>query len=92
MKAAKKDSGTIQSNLSKFLIMYSNSPHSTTRECPSPLFLGRRLGTRLDRIKPSFSKTVSKSQSKLVRSTSDRNYDTGQSVSMKDYRNNGFLG
>ena len=88
MKATKKDFRTIQSKLSKFLIMYRNSPHSTTGECPSSLFLGRRLATRLDLIKPSLSKTISKSQSKMVRSTFDRNYDIGQSVSIKDYRNN----
>lgn len=88
MKAAKQDSGMVQSKLSKFLIMYRNSPHSTTGECPSSLFLGRRLATRLDLIKPSLGGTVSKSQSKMVRSTFDRNYDIGQSVSVKDYRNN----
>ena len=88
MKAAKSDPGTVQSKLSKFLIMYRNSVHSTTGECPSTLFLGRKLTTRLDLIKPNLSGTVEKSQSKMVRSTKDRDYAVGQTVAVKDYRGN----
>ena len=47
MKAAKNDSGTVQTKLSKFLIAYRNKPHSTANECPATLFLGRKLTTRL---------------------------------------------
>ena len=88
MKAAKSDSGTVQSKMSKFLIMYRNSVHSTTGECPSTLFLGRKLTTRLDLLKPNLSGTVQKSQSKMVRSTVDRDYEVGQTVAVKDYRGN----
>ena len=73
MKAAKSDSGTVQSKLSKFLIMYSTSVHSTTR---------------LDLIKPNLSGTVEKSQSKMVRSTVERDYMVGQTVAVKDYGGN----
>ena len=76
MKAAKSDSGTVQSKLIKFLIMYRNSVHSTTGECPSTLFLGRKLTTRLDLMKPNLSGTV------------DRDYMVGQTVAVKDYRGN----
>lgn len=86
MKAAENNQGTIQTKLSKFLIVYRNTPHSTTKECPSTLFLGRKLATRLDPIKPNLSETVSKSQKKMVRSTRDRRYELGESVSVKDYR------
>ena len=86
MKAAKNDYGTIQTKLAKCLIVYRNTPHSTTKECPSTLFLGRKLSTRLDLIKPNLSDTVSKSQQKMVRSTRDRQYELGESVSVKDYR------
>ena len=87
-KAAKNDSGTVQSKLSKFLIMYRNTLHSSTGECPATLFLGRKLTTRLDLIKPNLSETVAKSQSKMVRSTVDRDYEVGQTVAVKDYREN----
>ena len=86
MKAAKNDQGTIQTKLAKFLIVYSNTPHSTTKECPSTLILGRKLSTRLDLIKPNLSDAVSKSQQNMVRSTRDRQYELGKSVSVKDYR------
>ena len=88
LKAAKHDPGTIQTKLSKFLIKYRNSPHSTTKECPSTLFLGRKLTTRLDLMKSNLSETVSKSQQKMVRSTRDRQFELGESVSVKDYRAN----
>ena len=35
-----------------FLLAYRNTPHSTTGEAQSQLFLGRRLRTRLDLLKP----------------------------------------
>lgn len=88
MKAAKNDCGTIPTKLSKFLMAYRNTPHSTTNECPATLFLGRKLTTRLDLLKPNLSETVSKSQQKMVRSTRDRQYEVGDSVSVRDYRGN----
>ena len=86
MKATKNDSGTIQTKLSKFLIAYRNTPHSTTNESPATLFLGRTLTTRLDLVKPNLSETVSKTQQKMVRSTRDRQYKLGDTVSVRDYR------
>ena len=41
--------------LARFLLAYRNAPHSTTGEPPSQLFLGRRLRTRLDLLKPDLS-------------------------------------
>ncbi|PFX30124.1 Uncharacterized protein K02A2.6 [Stylophora pistillata] len=38
--------------LARFLLTYRNTPYSTTGEPPSQLFLGRRLRTRLDLLKP----------------------------------------
>ena len=41
--------------LVRFLLAYRNTPHSTTGEPPSQLFLGRRLRTRLDLLKADLS-------------------------------------
>ena len=89
LKAAKRDSGTIQTKLSKFLLQYRNTAHSTTKECPSVLFMGRSLSTRLDRLKPKLVQTVEEQQAKMVRATRDRSFEIGQSVSIRDYRARG---
>lgn len=39
--------------VSRFLLDYRNAPHCTTGVSPAELHLGRKLRTRLDRIKPS---------------------------------------
>ena len=48
--------------LASFLLTYRNAPHSTTGEPPSQLFLGRRLCTRLDLLKPDLSIQVNNRQ------------------------------
>ena len=45
-----------------FLLAYRNSPHSTTGETPSQLFLGRRLRTRPDLLKPDLRMKISNRQ------------------------------
>lgn len=44
---------SLQATLQTFLVTYRNTPHATTRETPANLFIGRRLRTRLDAVKPS---------------------------------------
>ena len=48
--------------LAKFLLAYRNTPHSTTGEPPSQLFLGRRLRTRLDLLRPDLRMKISNRQ------------------------------
>ena len=45
-----------------FLLAYRNTPHSTTGEPPSQLFLGRRLRTRLDLLRPDLRMKISNRQ------------------------------
>ena len=52
MRASENDSGTIVKKLAKFLLAYQNTPHQTSNETPSMLFMGRELKTRLHNIKP----------------------------------------
>lgn len=39
-----------KSELDKFLVMYRNTPHSTTGVCPSQLLFGRKLRTKLPEL------------------------------------------
>ena len=45
---AMRGENSLQANLDKFLIMYRNTPHSVTNECPSVLFIGRKTRMCLD--------------------------------------------
>ncbi|KAM7284083.1 uncharacterized protein ISCGN_001186 [Ixodes scapularis] len=58
--ALRKGPGTesMEETLSKFLMTYRNTPHATTQETPSFLFLGRRPRTRLDALKPALDRTI----------------------------------
>ena len=63
--------------------------HSTTNETPAKLFLGQKLCTRLDLLKPDVKRTVTDSQMKVTFSSKkgkDRGFKVGQSVIARDYR------
>ncbi|XP_039291150.1 uncharacterized protein K02A2.6-like [Nilaparvata lugens] len=47
-----KEMSNVKQAISKFLLEYRNTPHCTTGVSPAELHVGRRLLTRLDRIKP----------------------------------------
>ena len=64
-KSAMKSETEVKSlnlKLARFLLAYRNTPHSTTGEPPSQLFLGRRLRTRLDLLKPDLSVQINNHQ------------------------------
>ena len=50
-----QSSKPVKEKLTKFLIAYRNTPHSTTGESPAQLLLGRPLRTRLDLVKPNLN-------------------------------------
>ena len=58
MKAAKYDSGTFEMKLARFLLMYRNTPNSTTAQSPAQLLFHRTLRTRLSLLTPNVSETV----------------------------------
>lgn len=68
------------------MLQYRNAIHPTTKETPAQLFLGRRLTTKLDRSKPNVQDSVEQTRAKMVRNTRDRNFEVGQTVSVRDYR------
>ncbi|CAB4028524.1 uncharacterized protein K02A2.6-like, partial [Paramuricea clavata] len=83
--------GSTQTKLSKFLMKYRNTPHRTSGETPSTLFMGRNLRTRLDLIKPNIrkhviEKQVSQAKPNGVIAGNVRQLFIGQVVSVRNYR------
>ena len=77
--------------LARFLLAYRNTPHSTTGEPPSQLFLGRRLRTRLDLLKPDLSIKVNNrqiDQSVAKGGSVTRHFSIGQRVIARNYTGN----
>ncbi|XP_016303649.1 uncharacterized protein K02A2.6-like [Sinocyclocheilus anshuiensis] len=87
---ASKGSSTLQKRLETFLLTYRNTPHPTTKESPSLLFLGRQLRTRLDALKPSVTAAVRLSQTSQVLwragRSKQRQFGVGDVVLACDYR------
>ena len=71
MKTAKNVYNNTEQALANFLLTYRSTPHSTTNEPPSKLFLGRKIRTRLDLLLPSHEKTVVEHQAQQ-KSTHDK--------------------
>ena len=64
LKARKNDKGTLHQKLTRFLLKYRSTPHSTTGVSPAELFLKRRLRTRLNLLRPSLEKRVATRRAK----------------------------
>ena len=90
MKASEHDGKTHSQRLASFLLSYRTTPHSTTNETPSELFLKRKLRTRLDLLKPDVHKAVSVEQAKQKnnydRRCRSREYFVGQNVQAHNFR------
>ena len=84
MKATKSSKGDIHQKLARFLLSYRTTPHTTTKETPAKLFLGRELRTRLSALKPNLANSIQKKQSKHVKDS--RILEIGDPVLVRDYR------
>ena len=62
MKAAKNDSGSFDTKLTRFLIVYRSTPNTTTGESPAELLFRHQLRTRLSLLTPNVSTTVDRKQ------------------------------
>ena len=74
--------------MAKLLLAYRNTPHSTTGESPSMLFLGRPLRTRLDLVKPDLQMKVMNRQIDQAGRTGHsptRQLSIGQTVMAHNY-------
>jgi transposase InsO family protein len=85
LKALRSEPGTLQEKVNKLLMCYRTTPHTTTHETPAECFLGRRLRTTLESLKPNLGNTISKA---APRSLKDRKVQVGDPVLVRDYRKN----
>ena len=58
IKQAQLTNKDMSAVIAKYLLVYRNTPHSTTGEAPSLQLMGRRLRTRLDLLIPSVESTL----------------------------------
>ena len=73
IKQAQITNADVASVIANYLLVYCNTPHSTTGKPPSMLLMGRRLRSRLDLLNPSVEKHVEARQfSSMTRRTADR--------------------
>ena len=59
----KMEDGSVQTKLSRFLLSYCTTPHSTTGVPPAELLMKRRLHTHLNQLVPSIADRVRNKQS-----------------------------
>ena len=73
IKQAQLTNRDVSAVIAKYLLVYRNTPHSTTGEAPSLLLMGRRLRTRLDLLIRLVEKHVEARQySSMVNRTAQR--------------------
>ena len=92
MRAAKNDSGTFETKLARFLLVYCSTPNTTTGESPSQLLFHCQLQTRLSLVTPDVSATVANKQSDQKnchdKQGKQREFELNQPVLVADYSSN----
>lgn len=90
MRASQQDGLTPSHRLENFLLTYRSTPHATTNVAPCDLFLGRRIRTRLDLVKPNLERKVYERQAGQKQQHDQharlREFTTGQSVWVRNLR------
>ena len=90
LKAMINTNITIKEKLGRFLFAYRNAPQSTTKTCPSELFFGRHLRSRMDLLKPNLQKIVQDKQYSQMKyrepKSKFRNFEISDTVKVRDYR------
>ena len=82
----------VKEKLTKFLIAYRNTPHSTTGESPAQLLLARPLRTRLDLVKPNLNrKMVNQQHQQGIKAANEKGrqrcqLEVGDAVMSQDYQ------
>ena len=69
--------GSIESRLSRFLLTYRITPHTSTGISPSELLMGRRIRTCLDLCRPDTTQKVIQKQEKWSNRFHCRNFKIG---------------
>ena len=93
MKVGTQDGRPFQQRLSNFLLTYRSTPHATTNESPSNLFLGRPVRTKFDLMKPNQEQRVRDKQAhqKAHHDVHSREWDipVGATILAKDFLQKG---
>lgn len=86
----KMEKGSVQTRLSRFLLSYRTTPHSTTGVPPAELLMKRKLHTQLNRMVPDLAARVRNKQTQQKASHDhhavEREIQQGQAVYAKDFR------
>lgn len=79
----------VETLMSRFLLMYRNAPHCTTKRSPAEMMFGRSLRTRLDSIKLVKDKADNTKEQHAGNQMGRRkvNFEVGDEVMVRDYRN-----
>jgi len=89
IKQAQLTHTDVSAQIAKYLLVYQNTPHSTTGDPPSLMLMGRRLRTHLNLLIPSVPKHVETRQySTMVRPTAHRGlrqFHAGDPVLPRNY-------
>ena len=90
MKAGLESTPSQKQQLANFLLTYRSTPHATTNQAPSQLFMGRGLRTRLDLLRPDCNRRVCDQQA-MQKAGHDRHscpqkFHVGQNVMAKNLR------
>ena len=88
MKSASADGGSLHQKIGSLLLQYRNAVHATTNEGPAKLFLRRQQRSRLDLIKPNIRDTVEKKKFQSFTEPKRPQFNEGEKVMVRDYRNN----
>ena len=79
----------LDSTLSRFMLSYHTTPHSTTGISPAELLFNRKLNTRLNFVKPKLSSIINEQQQKFKdfnnRSKNLKLFYLGDHVWVRDY-------
>ena len=90
-KGMKKQSGSLQCRLSRFLFKYRTTPHTTTGTSPAELRWGTRLRSHLTLLQPDIGKTVRYAQGNQKthndQHVRQRSVSIGEDVFVRNYSN-----
>ena len=85
----KMEEGNMHKKLSRFLLKYRTTPHSTTGIPPAELLMKRRLRTKLDLMLPNTASLVRRKQENQKEvhdyQAKDRNFEARDPVFIKDF-------
>lgn len=85
----KMEEGTMQDKLSRFLLKYRTTPHTTTGVTPAELLMKRKLRTKLDLMVPNTASLVRRKQEHQKQThdhyAKNRDFEASDPVFIKDF-------